>query len=89
MIGVEKRTEAATTPCLAMRPARAAVALDVSERLLRDWIASGIIPSVRVGGVVLVPVRAAERRLDELSRASEAQPPLAPEAKRPYSSPAH
>jgi excisionase family DNA binding protein len=40
----------------AMRPGRVAHALDVSVRKVHDWIASGQIASIRVGGVVRVPV---------------------------------
>lgn len=46
------------TPCLSMRPREAAKALGVSERLLWDWTNRGIVPHVRIGGVIVYPTDA-------------------------------
>jgi predicted DNA-binding transcriptional regulator AlpA len=45
----------AETPCLSMRPREAALALGISERLLWDWTRRGLVPHVRIGGVVIYP----------------------------------
>ncbi len=57
MIGVNQMNVPADTdpqtPCLSMRPHKAAKALDISERLLWDWTKQGIVPHRRIGGVIL------------------------------------
>jgi excisionase family DNA binding protein len=53
------------TPCLAMRPREAAVALGISERLLWEWTNRGEIPHVRIGKAILYPVDVLRRWLDE------------------------
>ena len=58
-----------------MRPAQAAKALDISERTLRDWLAAGVVPCVRVNGVVLLPVKTLEKRLEELAELRSAPAP--------------
>ncbi len=55
----------APTPCLALRPREAAVALGVSERLLWDWTHRGVVPHVRIGKAILYPVDALRRWLDQ------------------------
>jgi predicted DNA-binding transcriptional regulator AlpA len=58
VIGVEPTNivkQKAETPCLSMRPQEAATALGISERLLWDWTKRGIVPHVRIGGVVIYP----------------------------------
>ena len=59
---------------VAMRPGRVAHALDVSVRKVHDWIASGQIPSVRVEGVVRVPVVDLLRFLEEHRRVGAGSP---------------
>ena len=44
------------TPCLAMRPRKAAKALGISERLLWEHTERGAIPHIRLGKAVLYPV---------------------------------
>jgi excisionase family DNA binding protein len=51
---------------LALRPAEAARALGISERTLRTLLPE--LPHVRAGGVVLLPVEALRRWLDEQAR---------------------
>jgi predicted DNA-binding transcriptional regulator AlpA len=61
MIGVEQTDilkQKAETPCLSMRPREAAMALGISERLLWDWTRRGLVPHVRIGGVVVYPTDA-------------------------------
>jgi len=48
----------ADTPCLSMRPREAALALGISERLLWEWTRRGLVPHVRIGGVVVYPTDA-------------------------------
>jgi len=57
------KTEPAT-PCLALRPRKAAAALGVSERTLWDWTQRGEVPHVRRGKTILYPVGALIRWLD-------------------------
>ncbi len=61
MIGVEQTSivkQKAETPCLSMRPKEAAKALGISERLLWEWTRRGIVPYVKIGGVVIYPADA-------------------------------
>lgn len=51
---------------LALRPREAAAALGISERKLRDLLPE--LPHVRAQGVVLLPVEAVRRWLEERSR---------------------
>ena len=44
------------TPCLAMRPRKAAKALGISERLLWEHTERGAIPHIRLGKAILYPV---------------------------------
>lgn len=60
MIGADRaikrdRTEP-ETPCLAMKPRKAAKALDISERLLWEWTDRGVVPRVGMGKAILYPV---------------------------------
>lgn len=57
-------------PCLAMRPREAARALGVSERTLWTWTREGSIPHVRRGALILYPVDALRRWLDEQVKAT-------------------
>lgn len=52
---------------IALRPAEAADALGISERTLRTLMP--LLPFVRLGGVVLLPLRDLERWLSEQARA--------------------
>ena len=52
---------------LAYRPKEAAAALSICERTLWSLTQSGAIPHVRTGKVVLYPVAALKRWLDEKS----------------------
>ncbi len=72
MISVQQKqppTKTPQIPCLAMRPAQAAKALDISERTLRDRVADGIISCIRIGGVVHLPAKPLKKRLEELAKA--------------------
>ena len=44
------------TPCLAMRPRKAAKALGISERLLWEHTERKAIPHIRLGKAILYPV---------------------------------
>jgi excisionase family DNA binding protein len=52
-------------PRLLLRPSEAAEALGISRSRAYELIASGGLPSVRVGGSVRVPVAALERWITE------------------------
>ncbi len=52
------------TPCLAMRPRKAAKALGISERLLWEHTERGVIPHIRLGKAILYPVASLRRWLD-------------------------
>lgn len=58
--------------CLLYRPAEAAAAIGVSRSRMYELIASGEIPSVRIGGTLRVPVdglrRWVARKLAEWKR---------------------
>ena len=60
MIGTNSTNKAARnepeTPCLAMRPPKAAKALGISERLLWEHTERGAIPHIRLGKAILYPV---------------------------------
>ena len=60
VIGVEQTNivKKIQPPCLSMRPREAAAALGISERLLWDWTRQGLVPHVRIGGVVVYPTDA-------------------------------
>ncbi len=53
---------------LALRPQQAAEAIGVSRAKLYELLAAGVVKSVRIGGVRLVPV-AELQRLVEVERA--------------------
>ena len=55
---------------LALRPAEAAKALSISERLLWDWTHQGDIPHLRIGRTVLYPVHLVEEWLAKQSQSS-------------------
>lgn len=44
-------------PVLALRADEAAIALGISRSMLGEWTKSGIVPSIRLGGVLLYPVQ--------------------------------
>ena len=73
MIGVEQASLKlkAETPCLSMRPREAALALGISERLLWDWTRRGLVPHVRIGGVVVYPTDALRDWLRKQTEADE------------------
>ena len=73
MIGVEQASLKlkAETPCLSMRPREAALALGISERLLWDWTRQGLVPHVRIGGVVVYPTDALRDWLRKQTEADE------------------
>lgn len=50
---------------LSLRPADAAKALGISERLLWRWTREQWVPHVRIGNVVLYPVDELQRWLNE------------------------
>jgi excisionase family DNA binding protein len=50
---------------LSLRPADAAKALGISERLLWRWTREQLVPHVRIGNVVLYPVDELQRWLNE------------------------
>lgn len=54
-------------PTLAMDMAEACRALGVADNTLRDMIDCGIVPALRVGRRVLIPLDAARQRLTELA----------------------
>jgi excisionase family DNA binding protein len=60
MIGVDftnaNGKEKPTIPCLAMRMREAALALNISERLLWEWTDRKQVPHVRIGKAILYPV---------------------------------
>lgn len=56
---------ASETPCLALRPRDAAVALGIGERLLWSKTNAGEIPHVRIGRAVLYPVESLRQWLLE------------------------
>jgi excisionase family DNA binding protein len=67
MIGFESKIEVPKiepiTPCVALRPREAAKALGVCERTLWGWTDRGLVPSVRIGKVILYPVDALQEWL--------------------------
>jgi len=58
----------APVPRLALRRAEMAEAIGVSDRTLWEWTRAGVVPHLRVGGVVLYPVDAIREWLVERSR---------------------
>ena len=54
---------------VALDTAEACAALGVADGTLREMIAAGIVPAVRVGRRILVPVDALRRRLADLALA--------------------
>jgi len=54
-----------------MRPHAAALALGISERLLWDWTRRGLVPHVRIGGVVVYPTDALRDWLRKQTEADE------------------
>ncbi len=50
---------------LSLRPAEAARAIGISERLLWQWTREQWVPHVRIGNVVLYPVEQLSRWLNE------------------------
>ncbi len=56
---------------LALRPAEAADALGIGERTLRQLLPT--LPHVRIGGVVLLPVAALVRWLDDHAKIEQAR----------------
>jgi len=56
---------------LALRPAEAARALGIGERTLRQLLP--ILPHVRAGGTVLLPVEGLRRWLDEQAKGERAR----------------
>ena len=55
----------ADPPILALRPAQAAKALSISERLLWSKTNCGEIPCVRIGRAIIYPVSLLTRFLEE------------------------
>jgi len=53
---------------LAMRPREAARSLGISQRTLFTWTRAGLVPHVRVGGVVLFPVDVLRQWLAEQTK---------------------
>ena len=71
MIGVEHMNPVkpkAETPCLSMRPREAALALGISERLLAEWTRRGLVPHIKIGGVILYPVTTLRQWLQQQAR---------------------
>ena len=62
-----KPTPSPSVPALALRPKEAAAALGVSARTLWAWTASGDVPHIRRGRMVLYPRAALEAWLSEQS----------------------
>jgi len=57
MIGIEpKKPSGPSVPCLSLRAPEAAKALSISERKLSDWTTQGIVPHLKVGGILMYPV---------------------------------
>jgi hypothetical protein len=56
---------------LALRPKEAALALGISERALRALLPQ--LPRLRIGNLVLLPVAALQRWLDERAEAEKAR----------------
>ena len=68
VIGVEQTSivkQKTETPCLSMRPRECALALGISERLLAEWTRRGLVPHIKIGGVILYPVTALRRWLQQ------------------------
>ncbi len=61
------------TPCLAMRPRKAAKALGISERLLWEHTERGAIPHIRLGKAVLYPVASLRRWLNHRAQENTAK----------------
>lgn len=46
-----------------VRPKEASATFDVTTRTIYNWVRRGFLPSVRVGGTILIPRDALERLL--------------------------
>lgn len=62
-----------TTARLALRPPEAAASIGVSEGTLRKWIDEGVIPFVRIGSCLLLPVDSLRSWLTQRATASPAE----------------
>jgi hypothetical protein len=69
----------AETPCLAMRPHAAALALGISERLLEEWRRKGLVPYIKVGGVILFPLDSLRDWLRKQAEGDEKKPKKVPD----------
>jgi excisionase family DNA binding protein len=53
---------------LAVRPARAAILLDMSRRKIYELVAAGVLPSIRLGGGIRIPIQALRRLIEDPTR---------------------
>ena len=56
-----------SNPPANMSPKEAAIYLGISERKLRNDIAIGLIPHVKLGGRIIIQLKKLEQLLEELS----------------------
>jgi excisionase family DNA binding protein len=49
---------------LAVKPARAAILLDMSRSKIYELVAAGVLPSIRLGGGIRIPIQALRRLIE-------------------------
>jgi excisionase family DNA binding protein len=55
---------------LAVKPARAALLLDMSRSKVYELVAAGVLPSIRLGGGIRIPIEALRRLIEAGSEES-------------------
>ncbi len=63
----KERAQDAKTPPLALSVAEAAIALRMCTNSVYAAVRSGDLPSVRIGGRIVIPVGALQRKLEEMA----------------------